>query len=184
MAERDYGDSRLECGVRAFGQLVDVKVRTYPQDVVGVVSFSDKAITRHTGAVVATDHSSILASMAGVEADGYTGIGLGLVAAQRILFRLLGQSAGRRVRSQVILLTDGENNQQPPDPVEVAREMKEDGVWFDVIGIGKVEDLDVTSLKSIASLRPDGTPSYRFVGDQEALNKHLAELAHHYLMPL
>jgi Mg-chelatase subunit ChlD len=183
MGESDYGGPRLQCALQAFGRLIDVKVRCYPQDVVAVVSFNDKATIRHAGAVVGTDHQALLTCMAGVQPDGRTAIGLALPPARRILFRLLGRHTGRRTRSQLILLTDGENNTDP-DPVEVATEMKDDGIWVDVIGIGKVQDLDTTCLRSVASTRPDGTPSYRFIGDQESLGNHLAELAQHYLIPL
>jgi len=183
MAELIAGISRLECAKDAFGRLIGVKIRAYPQDVVAVVSFSDSAIIRHAGAVVGTGHQALLKCMEDVQPDQYTAIGLGLSMARRVLFRLVGRNAGRRTRSQVILLTDGENNRSP-DPVEIAAELKEDGVWIDAIGIGNGQDLDATCLRTIASTRPDGTPSYQFIDNPEQLRNYLAELAQHYLMPL
>jgi len=183
MAERIGGSSRLECAKDAFGRLIGVKLRAYPQDVVAVVSFSDSAIIRHAGAMVGTGHPALLKCMEDVQPDQNTAIGLGLSMARRVLLRLVGQNTGRRTRSQVILLTDGENNQSP-DPVEIAAELKEDGVWIDAIGIGNTQDLDVTCVRTIASTRPDGTPSYQFIDNPEHLGNHLAELAQHHLMPL
>ena len=47
MGEGMGARSRLECAKDAYGRLVNVKFRKYPQDMVAVVSFSEAAISRY-----------------------------------------------------------------------------------------------------------------------------------------
>ena len=183
MGQGDYPPTRLGAGIAALNQLLNVKRERHPDDVVAVVAFGDDAVVCHPGAAVGRSYEELASCLKGLEPDGNTAIGSGLQAARRLCLRHLQQYSGRRWALQVILATDGENT-CGTDPAAVAQELKEDGVWIDTIGIGTPAEIDATTLRSVASLRPDGTPSYCFIGDTAELVRHTGLLAHHYLVPL
>ena len=183
MAQEDFPPNRLNAAVAAFRHLLDVKREHYPDDVVAVVAFNEEAVVLHAGAPVGTHYEALASCLKGLEPDRNTAMGTALTTSGRLCLRHLQQHSNQRWSLQVILATDGLNNHGRP-PLEAAGELKDDGIWIDVIGIGTPAELDETSLRAIASVRPDGTPSYCFIGDASELSRHTGLLARHYLVPL
>jgi Mg-chelatase subunit ChlD len=183
MAQEDFPPNREKAAVAAFHHLLDVKREHYPDDMVAVVAFSDEAKIIHSGAAVGGHYAALASCLEGLEPDGNTAMGSALTASGRLCLRHLQQLSNQRWSLQIILASDGLNN-RGSNPEEVARELKDDGVWIDVIGIGTPEELDETSLRAIASVRPDGKPSYCFIGDAPELTRHAGLLARHHLVPL
>jgi Mg-chelatase subunit ChlD len=180
MEEGDYPPTRLGAAIEASNALLDVKASTYPEDRVGIVTFSDVITIVHPLVRVASDAPSLRTAIGQIRAGGNTAMTDGLTMSVGLLS---GGRGSQTCLQQIILLTDGEHN-TGPDPVTYAQDAKITGFTIDVIGIGTPSGLDHTCLRSIASVQPDGSPSYCFIGDSEHLSKKLRELAHYHIQPL
>lgn len=99
---------------------------------------------------------------------GRTNIKSGLDIALQVL-------SGCKRQCQVVLLSDGHNNEQQPIPV--AEDLKKFAI-IECVGIGgRPQDVDERLLRNIASAYPDGKKRYRWIGDKERLVRHFHNLA-------
>jgi len=196
MEQGDWPPSRLAGAVQAANRLIDVKVSKYPDDQIGIVTFSNIALVRHAVAPVRHNATSLRDSLTQIGTGSCTALTDGLITAvtqlSEGLARPVSSSTGvggacaggiTEPLRQIIVLTDGEHN-EGPDPVPYAMEAKRAGFVFDVVGIGTPAALNQTCLKAIASPRLDGSPRYCFIGDAQELAGKLSELAHHYIQPM
>ena len=131
-------------------------VQHQPKSVrIGVVSFSDNAFVVQSPT---TDQDSVIAAINRLYPQRGTAIGRGLQASMNAIFDVppgdnpnpfatSGASAepsptpvpkGQFVPAIVILLTDGENN-QGPDPADIAGQLADRGVRIYTVGIGSPE---------------------------------------------
>ena len=202
----DYPPSRADAAKEAGAALLDVKRGRYPSDRVGIVGFGCKARVIHPLATMREGRASLKQALHNVESDGSTNITAGLKKAAALLdssrsgepqagtgvlsriSRLLFEDSAAPAHpmtphgnARIILLSDGKHNTGPrPEPV--AEKLKEQGVVIDVLGIGgspTAEEFDEDQLKQIASMHPDGSPRYCFIGDVAQLIKKFESLAHH-----
>ena len=199
----DWPPSRLAGATEAALALVNVKASKYPDDHVGIVTFSDVVLILHPVAPVRWGENSLRAALTQFRTGPATAMTDGMIMAAKLLTDSPAATnpsstgaggvcawgphranlASPGPMDQIILITDGEHN-QGPDPVPYALEAKRAGIVIDVIGIGTPSGLDQTCLKAIASPRLDGAPRYCFIGDAHELCDKLWELAQHQIMPL
>ena len=86
----------------------------------------------------------------------------------------------KAVTKRVILLSDGGHNATGRSPVKRATILKSAGVVIDCIGIGGCPDkINEETLKKIASINPDGSIRYCFIGDKQQLIRKYETLAYH-----
>jgi len=203
MKARDFKPNRLRGAAEAGRALIEQKRRSDPNDRVGVISFDDEARVAHQLVEVGRGADSLGRALDGLKAGSATDISAGLRAAEENLlgntlrdrlgflqpiveFFLDGKgtaSAATEVRKPMrcILLSDG-RHVTGPNPVPVAKSMKQRGITIDVIGISGSHDakgLDEAQLKQIASRDQNGEPRYCFIGDTEQLVRKFEELAQH-----
>ncbi|MGD0572875.1 MAG: vWA domain-containing protein [Sedimentisphaerales bacterium] len=85
-----------------------------------------------------------------------------------------------KVTKRLILLSDGDHNATGRSPVKRATILKSAGIVIDCIGIGGYpSDIDEETLKKIASINPDGSIRYCFIGDKQQLIRKYETLAYH-----
>lgn len=152
MQADDINPTRMEAAkaaARTFVQRQPKSVR------IGVVSFSDNAFVIQSPT---TDQDSVIAAINRLYPQRGTAIGRGLQASMNAIFDVPANDnpnpfatsgtpaaptptpmpKGTFVPAIVILLTDGENN-QGPDPADVAGQLADRGVRIYTVGIGSAE---------------------------------------------
>lgn len=167
-------------------------VKRQPRSVrIGVVSFTDNAFVVQAPT---TDQDAVIAAINRLRPQRGTAIGRGLVASLEAIFETPGADIpntrliptptptpvpkGTYAPAIIILLSDGENN-QGPEPIEVAQQAAIRGVRVYTVGIGSPEGaivriqgratrtrLDEATLRRIAEIT-DG--SYYNASNQEDL---------------
>jgi len=199
MESEDWPPSRLAGAIKASEALVDLKVRQYPHDRVGVVAFCGSAQTVHWPTGARTGAKDLKRSLSRLEADSATNITAGLETASQMLVGETNQSSnkGRLVgwlaellfepppverpadklsAGRIVLLTDGEHN-TGRSPKAAAGRLKAAGVTIDCIGIGgSPDEVDEKLLKAIASVGPNGQPRYAFIADKQDLIRKFQQL--------
>ena len=202
----DYQPSRLDAAKEAGLALLDVKRGRYPTDRVAIVGFSRNARVIHSLVNVREEIVSLKKALREVKTHASTNITAGLRKATTLLSGIqstepdagtgiLGMISSwlfddspspapaktPRRNARIILLSDGKHN-TGSKPESVAEKLKEQGVVIDVLGIGgspTAQEFDEDQLKQIASMHPDGSPRYCFIGDAAHLIKKFESLAQH-----
>lgn len=194
MRASDWPPSRLHGAVDAIRQMLALKIREYPDDHVGIVTFSNVAAVHLPLSRVADGAIMPILAADQIKTGPATNITEALELAETALLKDGGFTknhlavpsvAGPPVAQlrQIVLLTDGQHN-EGPKPVPKAQQLKDAGVLIEVIGIGTPSSLDATCLRDIASVDVDGNAAYCFIGDKQELANKMRELAHHHLRPL
>lgn len=167
METRDMGGrSRLETAREEITRFVGGR----PQDLMGLVTFGETAVTR----VPPTSHHQhlldVLAEMEVAEGENGTAMGVGLgLAAQRVS---LVPSPSR----VVILLTDGRSNTGAMEPLPVTRAARTLGLRIHTVGVGAPrgdDPLDESLLREVAQ---DGGGRYFPVRDPAGFRGVMEEL--------
>ena len=188
MKQSDWPPSRLHGAMAAVEGLLDLKHMNYPNDLVGMVGFSQTASVLQPLVSIGGEGRRIFRTdPAMIQTGPSTNMSAGLSLAGGILAEAVRNLADpylppALIDRQIILLTDGEHN-DGPEPVPLARELQQSGIVLDVIGIGTPSEIDHTCARTIASER-NGRPSYCFVGDVGSLIVRMTQLAHHHIRPL
>lgn len=152
---------------RAFAEMLDVRYHR-----LGLASFSDDASVD----VPLTDNlPAVIDGLAALRAEGGTDLAAALGRARANLEQF-GRSEALPV---VVLLSDGRNNDEAPDPLPLARDARSWGVQIYTVGLGG--DADAALLREIAG-RPEAyfdapSPSELFPVYGEILRVVLSSLA-------
>lgn len=115
------------------------------------------------GTLDQNNRARLTAAVNGITASGYTPIGNALKAAAAAL-----PAEGRR---SIVLVSDGEDTCAPPQPCEVARQLKEQGIDLTVHTIGFKVDATARSQLSCVAAATGGT--YSDAGDASQLERTL-----------
>ncbi|KXB07619.1 hypothetical protein AKJ51_00690 [candidate division MSBL1 archaeon SCGC-AAA382A20] len=205
MGDTDYKPTRLG-GVKEAGEAhIEEKASSYPENRVGIVSYSGKARTLCPLTPVGSGKKKLLKALEKLSSGGTTNITAGLREAGKLLLdgedsigmdeglmeglsRLIfgepakkkdSKSSGQGNQKRIILLTDGKNR-TGPSPVKTGKKIKKAGVIIDCIGIaGSPDEVGEKDLKKIASTGKNGKPRYWFIGDKGKLIKKYKELSKH-----
>lgn len=145
MQADDLKPSRMEAAKAAARAFVQ---RQPPSIAIGVVSFSDNAFTVQ---VPTTNQDAVLAAIDQLSPQRGTAIGRGILTSLNAIAQESGGDAPRSDGSPlptptpmpqgvyapaiIVLLTDGENNQWP-DPIDIAQTAVERGVRIYTVGVG------------------------------------------------
>ena len=166
----DYPPTRLDGGIKASIEYVDVRIEQSPNDRVAVVSFNSTARIVLSLTPI-TSKEKIISAIRNLTAGGGTDIAEGLKAAAEI-FEAEPQSNRQR---HIIVLTDGHGGR----PLKIAGKLKtEYGAVINVVGIAaSCGDVNESLLRKVATTDPDGFCHYRFIKDAEALSQHYRQLA-------
>jgi Ca-activated chloride channel family protein len=154
MAATDLQPTRMEAAKTAARDFVQ---RQPPGVVIGVVAFSDSGLSVQ---VPTSDQATVLAAINRLNPQRGTSLGQGILASINVIDAAnappnqgyyTNQSPapeptptpapvapGTHTSAVVILLTDGENNQNP-DPLAAAQTAANRGVRIDTVGIGSAE---------------------------------------------
>jgi len=204
MEATDYEPTRIEGAILAIKEFIATKTEFYPQDMVGLIGFDDKAHVLHRHVQIGLSGQSLLQALRNsTELDGGgTDFTAALLLAERsfsgkncrrpekkiagylkdLLFEPTPQKSGqidRDYTKRIILLTDGGHN-GGGSPTKVAKQLKEAGVVIECIGIaGSPSSVDEKILRTIASRDGRGNPLYSFIGDTRQLIKKYESMAHH-----
>ena len=191
MAATDFSPTRMEAAKVAARSFVERQ----PASVqIGVVAFSDSS---YTVQAPVTDRGAIVAAINRLAPERGTALGRGIQASLDAIERVENPTKGFYVNRSpgptpepvppgshssavVVLLTDGQNNEDP-DPIEAARAAADLGIRIHAVGIGTPEGttleingfrvhtaLDEALLTKIADTT-DGT--YYDADNQESLQK-------------
>jgi len=195
MTEGDYKPSRIEGAKEAACALIRQKASQAPHDRVGLVTFSRSGRRELGLTTIGSGASVVMEAIGRIEIGSYTNLASGLTQAKRVLessidattrtlaktmrflFHMGAEVASEPRSRRILVLTDGCHN-HGPEPLPVARAIKESGTLIDVIGIGgDPSEVDEKLLRQVASDRPDGSPRYWFIRDSRELVKRFEELA-------
>lgn len=188
MDSADYRPTRLAAAISASIALVREKVKSRPQDYVGIVAFSDSAEVACPLLEVRKESEQICKLVEKLKIQCSTDFCAGLRRADRLLnsnplvlcesviTQLVEffvstprkQISTNSVQKHILFLSDGLHC-RGGNPISVADRIKQHGVVIDCVGIGARESIDEELLRKIASVGPDGKPQYRFIGDEQAL---------------
>lgn len=180
MGTDDYPPNRLAAAKNAARTYVETRAALSPADLVGVVAFGTRARILCGPEPLGTAKDTVLTAIENIELGIKTSIGAGLAKAEELLLgshgswfgKLLGRDVPHALPSSgwlqhAILLTDGEQNRDP-EPLPIAKRLKQAGVLIDCIGIGDRKEIDEKLLRQIASVQ-DRRTRYRFVADLDEL---------------
>jgi len=145
-------------------------IRSRPQDLIGLVTFGEEAVTR---VPPTPDHQHLLKVLGEVgiatgENGTAMGVGLGL-AAQRA-------SEVPSPSRVVILLTDGRNNSGAMEPIPVSRAARALGVRVHAVGVGAPGGEDPLDEPLLQGIARDGGGRYFRARDQGGFTSIMAEL--------
>ena len=144
MAADDFAPNRMEAAKNAARTFVE---RQPPGVLVGVIAFSDNGFAIQSPT---SDKDAIQTAISRLTPQRGTALGHGIIAALNVLRTEAGQEpisldpdaprpapipAMANSSAAIVLLSDGENNERP-DPFEVAQLAAEQGVTIHTVGIG------------------------------------------------
>jgi Ca-activated chloride channel homolog len=154
MAADDFQPTRIEAAKAAVTDFVDQQPPTVQ---IGVVAFSDSGLSVQAPT---NDQASVLAAVKRLSPQRGTSLANGILASLTAIAIGAGQTnyysnltptpaptptpvpQGTYTSGVIILLTDGENNQNP-DPLEAAQEAADRGVRIYTVGIGSAAGTDL-----------------------------------------
>lgn len=169
----DHRWTKIEAAIRAGVTLVCQKAKIDPNDMVGVVSFTETAQCELFPVALATNKAEVIQALQNLQAGGGTDLNEGLKCARD----LLDWTTPSLVR-RIILLTDGQGGH----PLRTAEDLKGRDVIIDCIGVGDSPgNIDEPLLKNVAST-VQGELRYRFIKDQATLVNHYTQLANKTLV--
>jgi von Willebrand factor type A domain len=198
MLTDDWKPTRLAGAIQANKELLKANVEKYPSDKIGIIGFGNKATLLHKPVCLRRGLPSLQNALRHPKEIPGTNFTAALELAESCLFamapRSLGESLSRKLgellfdstpyesethreRKRIIKLTDGQHNHRSC-PLGVASRLRQKGVVIDCIGIGgSPKDVDESLLKRIASVNPDGSIRYCFIGDKSQLIREYQTLA-------
>lgn len=170
MGDDDYYPTRLDGGIEAGIEYVDIRASKHPKDRIAVVSFSDNGCVV-LGLTDISKRNRIISAIESLAIDGGTNITRGLQKAISIFSK--DKESGRLRR--VILLTDGHG----AHPVSTAEKLKNQySAVIDVIGIGgSHKAVNEKLLRKVSTTDVDGFNRYYFIKDSKTLKEHYRQLA-------
>jgi Ca-activated chloride channel family protein len=127
MAATDQTPTRMDAAKAAATDFVEHQP---PGIAVGIVAFSDSGIAVQAPS---TDQAEVLQAIKQLAPQKGTALGQGLQAALHLI---------SVAEAAVVLLTDGENNEQP-DPVAIAQQAADLGIRVDTVAIGTAGGADL-----------------------------------------
>ena len=167
MLEDDWQPTRLDGAKAAAREFARRLACEAPSTRVAVVAYGSSA-KAECPLTPASRFGDISRDIEHIDCMGDTNMRAGLKEA----FRLLDQHYRT---CQVVLLTDGHNTGR--SPMKIAAQLKEFAV-VECVGIGGTPaDVDEALLKDLASVHPNGTKRYRWIGNRDRLVEHFHELA-------
>jgi len=203
MEDDDWKPSRKAGAIAANEELIANKLKYHSEDRMGIIGFSGNAELLHPPVCLGKGENSLRKALRRADGSGGTNFTAALTLAEMCFFNIPIKSHDNsllRVLSEIfiepdvpkpapvrnkhslyriIMLTDGEHN-QGGSPLKIAARLKKAGVVIDCIGIGgSAEKIDEILLKQIASVNPDGSIRYCFIGDQKQLLQEYQTLARH-----
>ncbi len=199
----DWKPSRKAGAITANKELIKVKLKNHPNDKMGIIGFGASAKLLHAPVRISKGTQSLQRALVNPDASYGTNFTAALVLAERCFEGKVNQQSSNFIAKmlseiflesnnnkhqpakddsslkRIILLTDGEHNGSV-SPLAMASKLKAAGVIIDCIGIGgSPADVDEKLLKQIASVNPDGSIRYCFIGDQQQLLRKYQSLAKH-----
>ena len=155
MAAEDLEPTRIEAAKTAAQEFVERQPRTVQ---IGVVAFSDSGITTQAPT---DDRDAILDAIKRLKPQRGTSLANGILASLKAIDQAKGPTTnyysnrtpvptpsptpvpkGTYTSGMIVLLTDGENNENP-DPLEVAQIAADLGVRIYTVGLGSVSGTDL-----------------------------------------
>jgi Ca-activated chloride channel family protein len=157
MAAEDLKPTRMEAAKAAARDFVNRQPRSV---VIGVVAFSDSGFSVQSPS---NDQAAVLAAIDRLAPQRGTSLGRGILdSLQAIALAEADEAsgfytnrtppptaeptpvaAGTHTSAAIVLLTDGENNEQP-DPIEAAQAAADRGIRIYPIGIGSAQGANIT----------------------------------------
>ena len=199
----DWKPSRKTGAIKANKELIKLKLKSHPDDRMGIIGFGDTARLLHAPVCISKGIHSLQRALNNPQGSCGTNFTAALTLTEscfngkinqptsNFFTRMLSeifvepedhkQEANRNDGSlkRIIMLTDGEHN-MGGSPLAIASRLKSVGVIIDCIGIGgSPADVDEKLLKQIASKNSDGSIRYCFIGDQQQLLRKYQSLAQH-----
>jgi Mg-chelatase subunit ChlD len=163
MDDDDYPPTRFGAAKQAATGFLKKCEEQTPEALVGAIFYSDSAREAAPLLPVRGEYRQLRRAISSGRTGFTTNIGAGLTAAARAF-----KSIGPPVSPAIVLLTDGHSN-EGPNPVGVARKLKNAGVRLDIVGIGgSPEDVNERQLKEMASIH-EGQLRYWFIRDTDTL---------------
>ncbi len=203
MDQDDWKPTRKVGAITANKELIKIKLKTHPDDRMGIIGFGDNARLLHAPVCVSKGMQGLKSALNNPYRSCGTNFTAALKLAETCFFGKVNQPVSNfftRMLSEIfiepenhkqqpsrsdgnlrriIMLTDGEHNGSV-SPIAIASKLKNTGVIIDCIGIGgSPADVDEKLLKQIASKNPDGSIRYCFIGDQQQLLRKYQSLAQH-----
>lgn len=173
MSWQDCKPSRLEASKIAAEEYVRQRARISPDDRIAIVSFTTKAKTvLPFTSILETEY--MIRRIKSLNASGGTDIAEGLKRTKALLCSdpLISYQNQRLIR--LLVLTDGQGGH----PINIAKELKKEGVLIEVIGVGgSRSEVNETLLRKVATTDINGFTHYRFIDDTEQLITHYQQLA-------
>jgi Ca-activated chloride channel family protein len=168
MASLDWPPSRIEAAKQAARAFWRRRAEVAPEARVALVAYSTSAQLLCQPTSV-RDGPDLDTAIDGLRPGGRTNMQAGLELAWQLLVPTRDRGPG-----EVVLLTDGLNNDQ--DPRRVAEAIKQFAI-MNTVGIGARNEVDEPLLRALASEYPDGRKRYRWIGDRgEGLIGHFRSL--------
>ena len=203
MDDSDWKPNRKAGAITANTELIDNKLKSHPEDKMGIVGFGGTASILHPPVCLKSNSASLKRALKNPGESPGTNFTAALNLAENCFLGKADQPSGNFITrmlaeifieapsqdprqtasdnnlKRIIMLTDGEHN-LGGSPETVAKRLKNAGVIIDCIGIGgSPQDVDEQLLKQIASENPDGSIRYCFIGDKEQLLRKYQTLARH-----
>ena len=173
MSRKDCKPSRLGAAKKAAEAYIKQRFKQTADDRIGLIWFN------HTAEIVLEltgigNIELILKELNSLKTGGGTDITEGLKAAKRCFTKdNLYCDTGQRLR-RILLLTDGNGGH----PVRIAKNLKEQNILIEVIGIGgSTSAVNEELLKKVATTDASGFTHYWFFKDTQALVSHYEKLA-------
>lgn len=199
----DWKPTRKAGAITANKELINIKLKSHPQDRMGIIGFGNNAKLLHSPIRISKGIQGLQRALNNPDGSGGTNFTAALALAENCFLGKVNQPASNfftRMLSEIfiepenhkqqpsrsdgnlkriIMLTDGEHNGSV-SPLAIASRLKNAGVIIDCIGIGgSPKDVDEKLLKQIASKNYDGSIRYCFIGDQQQLLRKYQSMAQH-----
>ncbi len=149
---------------------VVTKASMSPEDHLGLVSFDDQARVVLPCQALREHRKDLIRAVQELQIGGGTDIAAPLIEA-----RVMLAATSPDLQPRVALITDGHGG----EPLDIAREMQNEGIVLDVIGIGDTPDrVNEPLLRKVASV-VDGQSRYIFIRDMRSLLEHTSSISRH-----
>jgi len=170
MGYSDYHPTRLEGGIEAAVEYINIRSEQSLKDRIAIVAFDHSAwVVIDLSPITQTD--MLIKAVRRLKICGGTDLAKGLKKVVDIFVKNLDSTSNKHI----ILLTDGHGGR----PVRIANKLKDEyKAVIDVVGIGgSCKAVNEPLLRRVATTDPDGFNHYRFIKDSKALKQHYKNLA-------